>query len=124
MSDKFIFEHSGLCGKLEPFVDAVMADKGFRIDDALFQRGIALHRPPYLRKQKQLPKSDALHSADLARARVHVERVIGRLRQFSILNAKLPWRMVPYVSSLLNVICGLTNLCSPILAEDKFAIDA
>ena len=121
VSDKVIFEESGVVEKLEPFVDAVMADKGFMIDAVLGERCIALHRPPFLRRQRQFSKADARCTAELASARVHVERVIGRLKTYKILVHKLPWRMVPYFGMIVKVVSAITNLSAPILASDKFA---
>ena len=120
VSDKMIFENSGLVEKLEPFIDAVMADKGFMIDNVLQERCVALHRPPFLRRQRQFTKADATSTAELASARVHVERVIGRMKVFKMLVHKLPWRMVPYFGMVVKVVSAITNLSAPILADDKF----
>ena len=58
---------------------------------------VTLHRPPFLRRQRQFTKADVMHTAEPASARVHVERVIGRMKVFKMLVHKLPWRvMLPY----------------------------
>ena len=119
-SDKVIFENMPVLNDLEPFADAVMADKGFHIEKALEERGIELYRPPFLRKSRQFSKADANSTVDIAAARVHVERVIGRVKAFKMLTQTLPWRMVPYLHDIIVVICGITNLARPVLSDDKF----
>ena len=119
-SDKVIFEHMPVLNDLEPFADAVMADKGFHVEQALEERGIELYRPPFLRKSSQFSKADAIKTVDIAAARVHVERVIGRVKAFKMLTNTLPWRMVPYLHDIIVVICGITNLSRPVLSEEKF----
>ena len=119
-SDKKIFNDSGLIEKLEPYVDAVMVDKGFMIDEECLFNAVELVRPPFLRNSKQLSPADAKMTRSIAHARVHVERVIQRVKQFSVLKNKLPWSMLPYVDHIFTVVCALTNLSPPILAGDKF----
>ena len=119
-SDKVIFEHMPTVKELEPFADAVMADKGFHIEKVLEERGIELYRPPFLRKSRQFIKADATSTVDIAAARVHVQRVIGRVKAFKMLTQTIPWRMVPYLHDIIVVICGITNLARPVLSEDKF----
>ena len=119
-SDKAIFEKMAVLDELEPFVDAVMSDKGFHVEKALEERGIILYRPPFLRKSSQFSKEDAMSTVEIAAARVHVERVIGRIKGFKILQQTVPWSMVPSMESIIVVVCGITNLCRPVLSEDKF----
>lgn len=119
-SDKKLFCESGLVEKLEPYVDAVMVDKGFMIQDVCDKSAIELVRPPFLKKQAQLSKADSKLTAEIARARVHVERVIQRLKLFNVLKQKMPWTLLPYVDAILVTLSGITNLCSPVIADDGF----
>lgn len=71
-------------------------------------------------QKKQMTKEDAIRTAEIARARVHVERVIQRLRQYKLLCGPLPWSLAPYFDDILNIVGGLTNLGPPIIQIDKF----
>lgn len=84
-SDKAVFEQSCLIKQLDPISDAIMADRGFLIDDICADNLIELIRPPF-RKQKQMSKGDALRTQKIASARVHVERAIQRMKIFSFVN--------------------------------------
>lgn len=86
----------------------------------LLQRLLHLVRPPFLSQKKQMTKEDAIRTAEIARARVHVERVIQRLRQYKLLCGPLPWSLAPYFDDILIIVGGLTNLGPPIIHIDKF----
>lgn len=119
-SDKEIFNGTRLVDMLEPYVDAVMVDKGFHIELELRERGIELFRPPFLRNKKQFSKAEANLTAEIAAARVHVERVIGRLKQFKLLTGKVQWGLLPYMNCVLRVTSAITNLSRPVLAPERF----
>ncbi|XP_031335226.1 uncharacterized protein LOC116165081 [Photinus pyralis] len=118
-SDRAIFCNENVVNKLDPY-DAVMVDKGILIEKDCEENLITLIRPPFLRKNTQLSKVEALTTANIARARVHVERAIQRLKLFSVLNNQIDWYLIPYMDDIMTVIAATVNMSSPILAEDKF----
>ena len=81
-----------------------MVDKGFMIDEECLFNAIELVRPPFLRNNKQLLPADAKLTRSIDRARDHVEHVIQRVKQFSVLRNKLPWSMMPFIGHILTVI--------------------
>jgi len=60
-SDNQIFAESEIVTKklLDPHVDAVMVDKGFRVDKVCTEQGIKIHRPPFIKKKQQLTAAKA-----------------------------------------------------------------
>lgn len=119
-SDKQIFQQSNIIHFLQPHEDAVMADKGFFIDDVCRENFIDVIRPPFLRQKAQFSRIETEATAKIARARVHVERMIQRLKIFKIFSNKIPWNILPYMQSICTVCAGLANLGPPILSDDKF----
>ncbi|XP_067120132.1 uncharacterized protein [Centruroides vittatus] len=119
-SDKAIFEQSDILNLLTPYSDSVMVDKGFLIDKLCLEKGIEVIQPPFLKKNKQLNKCEAVRTKDIACARVHVERFIQRIKQFKIFSARLPWKMTSVVDELLIIATAVGNLSPPILSDDKF----
>lgn len=99
-SDKCIFNHSNILQSLEGSRDAVMVDKGFLIDDECMNKRIKLIRRPFAKKNKQMPDA--------------------RIKEFKILNNKIHWNFIHYVDDTFLVCCGLANLGTPILGDDKF----
>ncbi|XP_077523041.1 BTB/POZ domain-containing protein 6-like [Amblyomma americanum] len=57
-----------------------MVDKGFCIDDMCAKRGLGVVQPPFLRSEEQFSAEDATKTVHIARARVHVERAIQRMK--------------------------------------------
>lgn len=118
-SYKSIFNSEKIIDKLDPF-DAIMVDKGILIEVECNERLVKLIRPPFLQKKKQLTENDAMIMADIARARVHVERAIQRLKMFKIFNNQIDWFMIPYIEDIMVVIASIVNMSPPILADNKF----
>ena len=106
ISDRKLIEASGLLDNLESG-DEVMADKGFKIQDLLTPRGIRLNIPPFLQTKIQMTANDVFLTKKIARLRVHVERSIGRVKEFKIFHDTLPASMWDCIS---NVILCLVTL--------------
>ena len=112
-SDKAIFEESGMITMLEKG-DALMTDNGFLIDTICQENDIKLIRAPLKKNKKQL-------SARIGRARIHIERTKQRLKAFKILGDTMPSSLLSKCNEIFMVICGVTNLGSPIFSDDKFS---
>ena len=96
-----------------------MTDKGFTIDEDCNDAAIELIRPPFLGKRKKLTKYEVQQNESIASARVHVERVIQRMKTFAILKHTFPWELVNRADNIVHVICGLVNLQSPIIDFER-----
>lgn len=77
--DKVITQESGILQLVE-FGDQIMADRGFNVGDDLAMCGAELLIPAFTRGKKQLSAREVEFTRRLARVRIHVERVIGHLR--------------------------------------------
>lgn len=79
ISDKDITVRSGILQLLERW-DAVMADKGFTIEDDLKGVEASLIIPPFLtNKRKNFSEAEVQKTQQIARLRIHVERAIRRV---------------------------------------------
>ena len=114
ISDRKLVEVSGLLAKLEPG-DEIMADKGFTIQDMLVPYGVRLNMPPFLQSNSQMPANDIFVTKKIARLRVHVERAIGRVKDYRILRETLPASMWDSISDIIYVCCMLTNFGPPLV---------
>ena len=114
ISDRRLVELSGLLQLLEPG-DEVMADKGFLIQDLLAPIGVRLNVPPLLQSKLQMPTDDVVVTKKIAQLRVHVERAIGRVKEFRILQAVLPSSMWESINEIIYVCCMLTNFSPPLV---------
>ncbi len=90
VSDVHLTENSGLLDKLSPG-DLILADRGFNIHDSAGLYCAVVKLPPFTKGKPQLTKSEVDFLRQLSRVRIHVERVIGVLRQkYSIFGSTLP----------------------------------
>ena len=114
ISDQKLVEECRLLQKLEPG-DEIMADKGFTIQDLLVPLGVRLNMPPFLKSNSQMPASDVFITKKIARLRIHVERAIGRIKDYRILQGSLPASMWDSYSDTIYVCCMLTNFGPPLV---------
>ena len=125
MSDKEIVERSNLIDYLLPG-DVVIADRGFTCDDYTHMALAEVKIPPFTRGKKQLEKIQVDWSRELSQVRIHVERVIGVLKQkYTILQGILPISTVAdrdeqnaSIDKLVRVCCALVNLCPSVVPQD------
>lgn len=90
VSDKVITQKSGFLDLLDPG-DTVLADRGFTISEDLRLHGAKLEIPSFTRGKSQLTQREVEFSQRLARVRIHVERVIGLMKnKYTILQGILP----------------------------------
>lgn len=105
ISDKELFKQSGIIPLLDEDM-AVMVDKGFTIDDLVPGK---VHRPPFLGKNSQLSREDVLATQEIARLRIHVERVIRRIKQNKLFDSIIPLTIAGSINQLFAVACLLSN---------------
>lgn len=112
-SDKKIVKNSGI---LSHFIagDLILADKGFLISDIL-PPGVSLNIPPFLMKSQFSP-AEVKQTLVIARARIHVERQIARIKKFKILSY-IPSNLRQYASKIFQVCGFLTTLNYPLIKE-------
>ena len=84
ISDKKLTAECGILKLLESG-DAIMADRGFTIEDIL-PTGVTLNVPPRLNKTGKLTENERSTTRRIASIRIHVERAIERIKNFQILH--------------------------------------
>ena len=94
--------------------DEVMADMGFLIqDEPLASVGATLTIPAFLSGRKQFSKEDTATNKKVACLRVHVERCVERIKNWHILDCRIPVSLGPFASDIFIVIAALTNFQPP-----------
>ena len=116
ISDKNITEDSGFlellshlkeCGYVQDG-DAVMTDKGFTIGDDLAKLNLRLNIPPFARGGKQMTVSEIKETQKIARHRIHIERLIAKVKKFLIVKHDIPTSMFPKINKIWSNCCLLT----------------
>lgn len=125
-SDKLVTEDSDILNLLQPG-DLILADRGFRINDFLNLYGAEVMQPAFTNGNRQLNPIDVESTRNLAQVRIHIERVIGNLRQkYRILHSKLPISLVAkskedakiILDQILIVCSALTNMSPSVIPFD------
>lgn len=123
VSDKNLTQESDFFNLVEAG-DTVLADRGFTIADDLAVHGVKLEIPAFTRGKGQLSQRDVELSKQLSKVRIHVERVIGNLKnKYTILKGPLPVNLLKHkhdngtanIDKIVAVCASLTNLCESIV---------
>lgn len=126
VSDKYITENCGFLDYILPG-DLVLADRGFNIQATLGCRMAHVQIPAFTRGKSQLAPVDLETTRKIAHVRIHVERVIGCVRQkYTILGGILPIDFLMCkdsdgyctIDKIGLVCCALVNLCPSVVDFD------
>lgn len=120
--DKHITENSSLLNKLLPG-DLVLADRGFDIAESVGMCCAEVNIPSFTKGRAQLSPIDVETTRKIASVRIHVERVIGLVRnKYTMLQDKLPIDFLRsddgelrVVDKIVHVACALTNMCDSVV---------
>lgn len=115
-SDRLIVSSSGFLQHLHPG-DQVLADRGFTVQEEILMAGAELVMPPAAKGKSQMTSADVNKTKKVANVRIHVERVIQKLKTFQILSKVVP------ISSLrtggfddvMTVCCAIINMQTSIV---------
>ena len=118
-SDRYLTEHSGFLDLIESG-DNIMADRGFNIQDLLLRRGATLTIPSFTRKcnygkGKRLNINEVKRSKLISKFRIHVERAIGRYKNWDIINHTMPLNIQPVANKIMRILAFLCNMKGPML---------
>ena len=123
-TDKYITHHNGFLDKIE-YGNSILADRGFDIANDLGVHGARLQIPSFMGGKQQLSLHKVEVSKKLSEVRIHIERVIGLLKnKYKILQGTLPLHLIKHkhdsqdyanIDRILTVCAALVNLCSSVV---------
>ena len=82
-------------------------------DEPLASVGATLTIPAFLSGRKQFSKEDTATNKKVACLRVQVERCVERIKNWHILDCRIPVSPGPFASDIFIVIAALTNFQPP-----------
>ena len=94
--------------------DVILADRGFNLSETVGMLYAELKVPAFTRDKSQLSISDVVNTRKIANSRIHVERVIGNVRQkFCIMNGPIPldFMLKKDISSAMTLIDKIALVC-------------
>ena len=116
-SDRSLVMINDMTDKLDAH-DAIMADKGFSVQDLYESRDIAVNIPTFVKKTNRLSNKAVIHDRKVASKRVHVERVIGLAKTYKILATKLTPNEIALGSQIMFVCFMLCNFRRRIVPDN------
>ena len=122
VSDRHLTANSGLLKHLK-HGDLILADRGFDIADDLALLGASISIPPFTKGKPQLSQREIEFSRQLSSIRIHVERAIGRMKNYKILHTTLPISLIKRehetefaaIDKIVFVCAALCNLHPPLV---------
>ena len=108
-SDRFITENCGLLEKLNEG-DIIVADKGFNISDLLIFKQSKLIIPQFFREKGKFSQRNCTITSNIAKARIHVERAIARIKGFRLLQGAFPLTLKDQLDNIFTICSAITNL--------------
>lgn len=115
-SDKNITKNCGILNHLIAG-DLILADKGFLISDLCSELGVSVNIPPFLHSGQFTPE-EVSRTTQIARARIHVERAISRLKAFRILDF-ISTSMRQHGTVIVQTCAALVNMQYSLLKENE-----
>ena len=116
VSDKEITMDSGFLKFLQRG-DLILADCGFNIAETLATHAAILKTPHFTKRKSQMSGKEVDNSRKISYVRVHVERVIGRIPKFRILQPTKPILQVHLLDNVMSVIAALVNINSSVVSN-------
>ncbi|XP_065209267.1 uncharacterized protein LOC135837802 [Planococcus citri] len=121
VSDRVITEDCGILKNLLPG-DVVLVDQGFTINELVAETQ-TVKVPDSNRSQAQLQPSPVENTRTIASVRIHVERIIGEIRnKYAIMNGPISIELLRnmyqnerLLDFIVKVCCILANFCDSIV---------
>ena len=85
-----------------------MADKGFTISSELSELGLLLDMPPMAHSGCQMSAGDVAVTNKIAKHRIHIERLISRIKGYKIISHQVPTNLFSNINQIWTVCCFLT----------------
>ncbi len=93
-----------------------LVDKGFQIQDLADPLGVTVNMPAFVGQQKQLSAQDVFKTQTIASERIHIERMINKIKKFHLFDRPVPMSMMGCVNQAWTVCALLTLFQNPIIS--------
>ena len=93
--------------------DQIMADRGFgtnKISDQFSAQGVEIVMPSFKgRNRSQLSKKEVMKSEECSKVRIHIERIIQRIKCWHILDREQQIKVHDIIEQVVTVVAYMTN---------------
>ena len=97
----------------------LMADRGFTVEEYLTPLGVKHIIPSFLKGRSQFNEQEIVKSQQIANERIHVGRMIQRLKCYHIFDRVIPLNIIGSLNQIISVCAILSNFQEPILKNNN-----
>ena len=87
------------------------------INNLYYIEGVTLNMPAGLWGKSQYTGEEVAESRRISRARSHVERSIGRIKDYRILSNRVSVKLLPYLTKIF-LVCSMLTTVQPVIIND------
>ena len=116
MSDKALTLDCGFFDRI-PKYTSILADKGFNLLEDCAARSLYFIVPLGRRGSSQMSSTEVRKKSNIAKVRILVKQVVGRLKTVRILNNELPITLLSHLNDITFVCSALCNMMDPIFKD-------
>ena len=91
-------------------VGSILTDRGFNAKEEVSALEAKLKIPSLTKGKEQLSDDEVDSSRRLSSVQIHVERVIGRIKQFRLVQVTLPLTQIDLLDDIMVIACGLVSM--------------
>ena len=118
--DHYITEDTNIASKFTPGFIA-MFDKGFNVQDLFLYNQVRCVLPPFVRSKRQFTRSEVYYGKRCGESsNPTLTRVMGRLKEFRLLDNKLPITMIDICDNIWIIAAAIVNLHAPLVRSKKY----
>ena len=96
--------------------DHILADRGFTFKEEFAAVGATLKNPTFTKGESQLSGKEVDTSHQLLNVTIHLERVIGQIKIFRMLQNIVPFTQIDLLVEIMVIVCAIINLNKIIVA--------
>lgn len=74
--------------------------------------------PPFLANKGVFTKEETTETYSIASVRIHIERIMQRIRVYKILD-KIPHNLMNSLDDIIHIACVLVNVQPPIIKQQE-----
>ena len=120
----WVEEHCGYLNNILPGY-LILPDRGFNIGASVGSLAVSVNIPAFTKSRNQLTAADLESTRKLANVRIHVERVIGTVRQkYTFLNGTVPIRFLMFKDeNNYTMIDKISHVCRALVNLNESIVD-
>lgn len=116
ISDRELVKRSGFLSMPHNKGAMWLVDKGFQIQDLADKLEVTVNMPAFVGKKDQLTAEEVFQTQSIASERIHIERVINKIKKFHFFDRQIPISTMGLVNQAWAVCSLLTHFQNPVIS--------